>query len=242
MQIVRYGNKVNKVKFFYDMHIHSDLSPCGSEDMTPNNIVNMSCIKGLDIISVTDHNAADNLPAVMELCNSSGIEFVPGIEVTTREEVHVLCYFKDIFSALKFGDLIYNSLPDIPNTPSIFGQQNIYNSKDEITGTLNKLLISTSSFSLIEIYSLTEQYHGIMIPAHINKKSNGLLGVLGFIPSNISLKFVEVYTKADIDEELIKNLNILKNSDAHYLADISEAENCFELNSLEEVYNYLCIK
>lgn len=224
------------------MHIHSDLSPCGSEDMTPNNIVNMSCIKELDIISVTDHNAADNLPAVMELCGNVGIKFVPGIEVTTREEVHVLCYFKDICNALKFGDLIYDSLPDIPNTPSVFGHQNIYNNKDEITGILDKLLLNTSRYSLTEICFLAEQYHGTMIPAHINKKSNGLLGVLGFIPLDLKLEFVEVYEKASIDEKLIGNLNILKNSDAHYLTDISEPKNYFELDEIEEIYNYLCIK
>ena len=230
------------MKFYYDMHIHSDLSPCGSEDMTPNNIVNMSDIKGLNIISITDHNATDNLPAVMELCNNTGIEFVPGIEVTTKEEVHVLCYFKNIDNAMRFGGLIYSSLPDIPNIPSIFGQQNIYDSRDEITGTLDKLLISTSIYSLTEICSLTEQYHGTMVPAHINKKSNGLIGVLGFIPHDIKVKFVEVYTKAAIDGELIKNLEILKNSDAHYLTDISEPENFFEFNSIEEIYKYLGIK
>lgn len=239
MQTVQHGNKM---KLFYDMHIHSDLSPCGNDDMTPNNIVNMSYIKGLNIISVTDHNTTGNLSAVMELCNKAGIKLVPGIEVATREEVHVLCYFKDIYNAQQFGELIYNSLPDICNIPSIFGQQNIYNSSDEIIGTLDKLLINASSYSLTELCTLTEQYHGIMAPAHIDKKSNGILGVLGFIPSDIKIKFVEIYTKTDIDKRLIKNLNILKNSDAHNLTDISEAENYIELDDIEEIYNYLCIK
>jgi len=81
-----------------------------------------------------------------------------------------------------------------------------------------------------------------MVPAHIDKKSNGILGVLGFIPSDIKIKFVEIYTKTDIDKRLIKNLNILKNSDAHNLTDISEAENYIELDDIEEIYNYLCIK
>ena len=31
-----------------DLHIHTALSPCGDMDMTPNNIVNMAQLKGLD--------------------------------------------------------------------------------------------------------------------------------------------------------------------------------------------------
>ena len=228
--------------FFYDMHIHSDLSPCGDFDMTPNNIVNMSYIKGLNIISVTDHNTTENLPAIMEISEKMNIKLIPGIEVTSKEEVHVLCYFKELNDALQFGKLIYNSLPDIKNIKSIFGQQNIYNYKDEIIGTLDKLLINASGYSLTEIYTMTKKYHGVMIPAHINKKSNSLLSVLGFIPFDININFVEVYPESELNEKIIKNLNILKNSDAHNLIDISEAVNSFELNNIEEVYKYLGIK
>ena len=166
MQATQHGNKM---KFFYDMHIHTDLSPCGNCDMTPNNIVNMSYIKGLNIISVTDHNTTENLPAVMELCERIGIKSVPGIEVNSKEEVHVLCYFKELHYAQQFGKLIYDSLPNIKNIPSIFGEQNIYNSGDEVIGTLDKLLINASGYSLSEIYFLAKKYHGTMVPAHINK-------------------------------------------------------------------------
>ncbi len=229
------------MKYFYDLHIHSDLSPCGDGDMTPNNIVNMSCIKGLNIISVTDHNTTENLPAIMELCGKTDLKVVPGIEVTTKEEVHVLCYFRELYSAERFGRLIYDSLPDIKNIPSIFGKQNIYNSRDEVTGTLDKLLINATGYSLAEICSLAEKYHGIMVPAHINKISNSLLAVLGFIPTDLKINFAEIFPKLTADEELIKNLNILKNSDAHRLIDISEAENSIELNNIEEIYDYLKI-
>ncbi|MGD9568475.1 MAG: PHP domain-containing protein [Sedimentibacter sp.] len=228
------------MKFFYDMHIHSDLSPCGNSDMTPNNIVNMSYIKGLNIISVTDHNTTKNLPAIIELCENVNIKAIPGIEVTTKEEVHVLCYFKELNNALKFGAVIYDSLPDIKNNPSIFGNQNIYNNKDEITGVLEKLLINASGFSLNEICSMTLEYEGISVPAHINKKSNSILGVLGFIPYDLKLNFVEINSNDNnINSKLIKNLKILKNSDAHQLTDISEARNFFELNSIEDIYEYL---
>ena len=227
------------MKFYYDLHIHSDLSPCGSDDMTPNNIINMSLIKGLNIISVTDHNSTANLPAVMELSEGAGIKVIPGLEVTTREEVHVLCYFKELSSAIEFGGIIYDSLPFVKNNPVIFGEQNIYNCRDEITGTLEKLLINASSHNIEDIYTIVKEYNGVMIPAHINKMSNSILGVLGFIPFNLKIDFVEVYSKMPISNKITEKYKVLNNSDAHQLVDISEAVNYFELSDINDIYNYL---
>ncbi|MDD4089595.1 MAG: PHP domain-containing protein [Tissierellia bacterium] len=238
MQNVRLGNKM---KFYYDLHIHSDLSPCGLSDMTPCNIVNMSLIKGLNIISITDHNSAGNLPAAMEISRKAGIKVIPGLEVTTKEEVHVLCYFNKLSNAIEFGSIIYDSLPFIKNNPEIFGEQNIYNSKDEITGTLEKLLINASKYTIEDIYSIVKKYNGVMIPAHINKMTNGILGVLGFMPINLKIELVEVYSKIPINNKLTEKYKVLHNSDAHQLIDISEAVNYFELNDINDIYDYLCI-
>lgn len=227
------------MKYFYDLHIHSDLSPCGNSDMTPNNIVNMAYIKGLNIISVTDHNTARNFPAVNTVAKRLGIEVVPGMEVTTREEVHVLCYFKRYEDAEKFGELIYESLPEIENNILLFGEQNIYNSDDEITGSLNKLLINASRYSIDEVYQLVQRYHGISVPAHINKRSNSLLGILGFIPFNLKFDFVEIYGNEVIDKKLIRDCKVLKNSDAHMLENISEPVNSIELGIIDEIYEFL---
>lgn len=227
------------MKFYYDLHIHSDLSPCSACDMTPNNIINMSLIKGLDIISVTDHNSAGNLRAVMELGNKTGIKVVPGLEVTTKEEVHVLCYFKELDRAIEFGNIIYNSLPFIKNNPEIFGEQNIYNSKDEITGTLEKLLINASQYTIEDIFSIVKKYDGVMIPAHINKMTNGILGVLGFMPINLKIETVEVYSKMPINSKIAEKYKVIYNSDAHQLVDIAEAVNYFDLDDIEEIYEYL---
>lgn len=229
------------MKFYYDLHIHSDLSPCGNNDMTPNNIINMSVIKGLNIISVTDHNSTENLPALVEASQETSLIVVPGIEVTTKEEVHVLCYFKDLKNAMEFGSVIYDSLPYVKNNPEIFGNQNIYNSKDQIIGRVEKLLINASSYTLEDVYSLTKKHNGVMIPAHINKMTNGILGVLGFMPFNLKVDFVEVYSKAPINNKIIEKYKILNNSDAHQIIDISEALNYFELNSIDDIYEYLFV-
>lgn len=231
----------NKMRFYYDFHIHSDLSPCGNGDMTPNNIINMSLIKGLNIISVTDHNSTENLPALMEVSKETSLMVIPGIEVTTKEEVHVLSYFKDLKNAMEFGRIIYDSLPYVKNNSEIFGDQNIYNSNDQIIGTVEKLLINASSYTIEDVYSLAKKYNGVMIPAHINKMTNGILGVLGFMPFNLKIDFVEVYSKSPINNKIIEKYKVLNNSDAHQLIDISEAINYFELNDANSVYNYLSL-
>lgn len=229
------------MKYYYDLHIHSDLSPCGNSEMTPNNIVNMAYLKGLNIISVTDHNSLNNYLPIKELGEKLDILVIPGIEVTTKEEVHVLCYFNSDKKACGFSNIIYDSLPNIKNNISIFGEQNIYNTKDDIIGHKDKLLINASSYTIDEIYLLTKEHGGIMVPAHINKKSNSILSILGFIPMNLKIDFVEVYKNSSINEKIIKNYIVLNNSDAHQLVDISEAINFVELSKIHDIYDYLKI-
>jgi PHP family Zn ribbon phosphoesterase len=231
----------NKMKFYYDLHIHSDLSPCGNNDMTPNNIINMSLIKGLSIISVTDHNSTENLPALIKASRETSLTVIPGIEVTTKEEVHLLCYFRDLSNAMDFGSVIYNSLPNVKNNPQIFGEQNIYDSQDQIIGRVEKLLLNASPYSIEDVHCLAKKYKGVMVPAHINKMTNGILGVLGFMPLNLKIDFVEIYSKAPINNKIVEKYKVLKNSDAHQLIDISEPLNCFDLNSLHDIYDYLSL-
>lgn len=230
------------MKCCYDMHIHSVLSPCADRDMTPNNIVNMACIKGLSIIAVTDHNAVLNYPAVKKVASELGIEAVPGMEVTTKEEVHVLCYFRNYEDALNVGTQVYNSLGDIRNNPALFGEQSICDENDTIIGTLDRLLISNASnYSVESLYDLVKENRGAIVPAHVNKMADGILGVLGFIPLDLNIDYVEVYPKGEYNPKLIKKYGVFRNSDAHQLIDISEAVNCLELDSPSAIYEYLNI-
>lgn len=232
------------MKFFYDFHIHSDLSPCGDKDMTPNNIVNMAYVKGLNMISVTDHNTIENYKAVEKVAQGLGVLVIPGIEINTKEEVHILSYFKDYSSAKAVSDLIYDSLPNIPNKSDIFGEQNIYNENDEVIGKLDKLLISASKYTLGEIYTIVNKYNGVLVPAHINKKSNGILGVLGFFPTDVNFDFIEISNSHELSErnkKMIMNYKKLVNSDAHILENISEPINYIDLDKLEDIFSYLNI-
>lgn len=224
------------MNFAVDLHIHTALSPCGDEDMTPNNIVNMALLKGLDIIAITDHNCCGNLEAVMEAARSSGLTVVPGIEVQSREEVHLICLFRKIDAAKKFGQIIYDSLPNIQNNEALFGRQLLMDSKDQIVGKLDKLLLSSCGFSVEEIFNLAEENDGICIPAHVDKSSNSIISNLGFIPPSLNLTTIEFSKRAT--EETIKKVASFEkykhiiSSDAHYLFDISERECLIEMEYL----------
>ena len=124
------------MKYYYDLHIHSALSPCGDEDMTPNNIVNMSLLNGLDIIALSDHNTCKNVRAVSEVARRAGILFIPAMELETAEEIHVLCLFPSVDAAELFErEIVSPALPDIANNESIFGRQQILDENDNETGT-----------------------------------------------------------------------------------------------------------
>lgn len=226
------------MKFFYDLHIHSDLSPCGEKEMTPNNIVNMAKLKGLDIIAVTDHNSAANHPAIEKVANHSGMCVIPGLEITSKEDVHLLAYFRQFSDARIIGDIIYANLPDIKNNTRIFGEQNIYDENDHIIGNLDKLLINATTFSITEIIEMVRNRNGIVIPAHVEKKAYGIIGVLGFIPPDYGFRYVEVHDRLYANKFLDSYKKVF-NSDAHRLSDISEPVNYLESNGYEDFLQQL---
>ncbi|SHJ59183.1 hypothetical protein SAMN02745751_02918 [Dethiosulfatibacter aminovorans DSM 17477] len=226
------------MKIYYDLHIHSGLSPCGEKEMTPNNIVNMSIIKGLDIISVTDHNTVENYPAVKAVADKTGMKVIPGIEITSREEVHILAYFNTYEDAKIVSDKLYDALPDIKNRPEIFGEQTIYDEMDNPRGTLEKLLINATTFTIKDIIGMVKAVNGVVMPAHVEKKSNGIIGVLGFIPPEYDFEFVEVESK-EYENRLTEKYKKIYNSDAHRLEDISEPLNYFDCDSIESMIKYI---
>lgn len=231
------------MQYSYDLHIHSALSPCSTLEMTPNNIINMAHIKKLNIISITDHNCMDNVKPIMKLGIKKDILVVPGIEVTTKEDVHVLCYFKDLINGLNFSKEIYESLPDIKNNEIIFGEQILYDEYDSIIGSLDKLLLNSSTYTIGEINELVNYYNGAMVPAHIDRKSYGLLGVLGFIPKGLNISSVEVSSTVQLGKSKLglEYLNVIYNSDAHDLGSINEPIYFINLKefTLENVIGYL---
>jgi hypothetical protein len=206
----------------YNLHIHSCLSPCGSDDMTPMNLVNMCVLCGYEIIALTDHNSAANCPAAAEAAKEAGLLFLPGIELTTAEEVHVLCIFPTMEPALAFSQLVYNSLPGMENNPSIFGQQLLMDARDKVTGKIDKLLTSAAAIGIYDVHPLIAQYGGIALPAHIDRPSFSLLANLGFYDPAMGFTAAEVSVYAPPEFE--SPLPFITGSDAHDLCAIPDAE------------------
>ncbi len=225
------------MEFAVDFHIHTALSPCGDEDMTPNNIVNMALLKGLDIIAITDHNSCANLPAVMEVAVQNGLMVIPGMEVQTKEDVHIICLFKKLENAQRFDEIVYNSLPNIKNNEEVFGRQIVYDAEDQVIRKEEKLLLSSTVLSVNDVFVLVRGLGGICIPAHVDKQGFSIISNLGFIPPALKVKTVE-YSKKNPPEKLmnkwafLKKYNYIISSDAHYLWDMNEREFFLDMDCL----------
>ena len=217
------------IPLYYDLHIHSCLSPCGDDDMTPANIVGMAAVKGLDVIALTDHNSCRNCPAAIYHGEKYGVTVIPGMELTTHEEVHVICLFPTLDDALRFDALIYEKLLPFPNREDIFGKQQIMDERDEVTGTVKNLLINATSISFDDVFPLVGSFQGIAYPAHVDKASTSLLSNLGFVPPGSTFTCAEFHDFKNLhrirrEHPYFENCNVICCSDAHYLQDIHEPE------------------
>lgn len=205
----------------YDFHIHSCLSPCGDQEMTPNNIVQMAKLIGLDAIAVADHNSAKNLPAICALGDAVGITVVPAMELCSAEEVHLLCLFPSLATALDCDHAIYPYIPPVKNKEAYFGKQSILDENDQEIGTEPLLLINALQLGLEELLPLVRGIGGFVLPAHIEKTSTSILSSLGWIPPEYNFNWAECKNRA-LSQSLGFQGNILTNSDAHQLCDIQE--------------------
>lgn len=229
------------MRFYYDLHIHSVLSPCGDDDMTPNNIVNMSLLNELDIIALSDHNTCGNVAVVSELAKKAGLVFLPAVEVETMEEIHVLCLFPDVDNALRFdNEVLRPSLADIENDERIFGKQIIMDINDEPVSVDKRYLINATNIDIDNISKLVEEYNGVAVPAHIDKSTKSLISMLGMADRSMGFNTFELSKNAPENyaqsEFSLKNENYcyIHNSDAHYLTDIFERgeHNFFEFDTV----------
>ena len=220
-------------KFYYDLHIHSCLSPCGDNDSTPNSIAGMGELNSLNLMALTDHNSTKNVPAFFKAAERHSITAVAGMELTTSEDIHTLCLFEHLEGALDFDSMLENYKMPFKNDAKIFGNQLVCDENDNILSEEENLLINATFLSLDEAWEKVKEYGGILIPAHIDRKSNGIISVLGAFPQSPKFRLAELNFKNSIDryKELTEVQNFLVNSDAHYLWDIKEKEDFLELDA-----------
>lgn len=234
------------MRIAYDFHMHSCLSPCGDKDMTPQNIVNMAKIMGYDAIALTDHNTCGNCEAVVKIGKEVGITVIPGMELCTSEEVHLVCLFPDYQKANEFSDYVYSTLPPVKNKPNIFGEQIKMDENDEIVGYEDKLLVTASGISCAKAVETVKSFSGICYPAHIDRSSFSILSNLGTIDESFGFTCAEIFDlskEAELKQKhpYLNSLKIISDSDAHYLENMRIPENCYmevESNSVEAILAY----
>lgn len=221
-------------RIYYDFHLHSCLSPCGDNEMTPYNIVNMAKFLGYDMIALTDHNSCLNCESAVKAGEKAGVIVVPGMELCTIEEAHVVCLFPTVDDAMGFHEFVQKNTMYMPNQAEIFGHQLIMNETDQILGEEACLLINSANISASHIVDLTAQFHGAAFPAHIDRNSYSLLNSLGVIPDEANFTAVEISYDGDI--ALLQKMNpetndkiLLQNSDAHYLEHMRDPFSWLEL-------------
>ena len=233
-------------EFYYDLHMHSCLSPCGDMDMTPNNLVNMAKLLGLDVIALTDHNTSLNCEAAIKVGEQVGLLVIPGMELTTAEDIHAVCLFPDLDKALAFSSYVDEHRIKVRNKAEIYGRQVIMNENDEEISEIEHLLLPASFIGISEAYNKAREFGGICYPAHIDRDSLSILSVLGEIDPYCGFRTAELADITKLPElrkqhPILDCMNIITCSDAHYLENMRDAANTLPLPELtrEAVIEYL---
>ncbi len=217
-----------------DLHIHTCLSPCASLDMTPMKIVKEACAKGLTIIAITDHNSAENTGAVMAAARETGLSIIPGMEITTSEEAHIVALFGEAESALSMQELVYKNLQRGENDEELFGIQVVANESDEVEGINKRLLIGATDLGLDEVVAEIHDRRGLAVAAHIDRQSFSVVSQLGFIPEGVRFDAVEISKGMGLNE--IQDpfgkrslFPVITASDAHCLEEIGASPTHFQI-------------
>ena len=221
-------------RYYYDLHVHSCLSPCADNDMTPNNIAGMATLGGLQIVALTDHNTVKNCPAFFTAAKRHGIIPIAGMELTTAEDIHLVCLFEHLEDACRFGEAVEERRILLPNRTDIFGEQFIMDGEDEIVGEEENLLSNATTITVDEAPRLVHAFGGVCFPAHIDREANGLISTLGDFPIEHEFDGAELHDVRRTEEyraryRALANIPIVSGSDAHYLWDIREAECYYDL-------------
>lgn len=222
--------------FKADLHLHTCLSPCGGFDATPAGVVAQAAKIGLDIIAICDHNSVENLPAALEAARRLGVAaplVLPGLEVTSAEEVHLLALFGALGEALTLQAMVYDHLQPGENNPEVFGMQIVANADDEVEEFNPRLLIGATDLTVAQIVERIHSLGGLAVAAHLDRQAYSLVGQLGMIPPELPLDAVEISPRTDParagDWLGGRELTVLTSSDAHELKQVGAVWNELEM-------------
>jgi len=221
-------------RYYYDLHTHSCLSPCADDDNTPNNLLGMASLAGIDILALTDHNSTKNCPAFFEAAERYGIIPVAGMELTTSEDIHLVCLFEHLSDAIDFDNFLDSYRIRIENRTDVFGNQLVLDGEDNVIGEEKYLLSNATNISIEDAPKLVERFGGVCFPAHIDRDANGIIATLGTFPETPHFLAVEFRDKENVEDYIkryaLDGKIIVVDSDAHYLTSIRDNENYFDLD------------
>lgn len=218
---------MNKI-YLADLHIHSALSPCGDEEMTPGKIIDVAKQMGLSILAICDHNSSANVEIAMKIAEREGLMLIPGMETECKEEAHILTLFPDLQKLRIWQAVVDGNMSGIINDTRRFGSQLIVNEHGEQIGEETRMLLGPLKLSAHDVVKLVNDIGGICIPAHIDRPAFSLVGQLGFVMKKQGYIAVEVSGRgfAGIAEKkyarVSDNMNIISNSDAHGIMQLLE--------------------
>ncbi len=217
------------MKITYDLHIHSALSPCADDNMTPANIVGFAKLNGINAVAIADHNAIANVKTAMTVGDAFGVVVVPAMELQTEEDVHLLCLFDSFENLQNFYENI--NFAQIPNNVDIFGKQLVLDEDDNVVKTEPNMLLVASKISIDDAQRLATVHCGIALPAHVDREENGIVAILGTVTNNFDVVEFSATASQQIKNRY-QNLKSIVNSDAHSLDKIGCANGQMTVNQL----------
>lgn len=212
--------------FVADLHVHTVLSPCAAVEMTPRNIVWHAVRQGVDIVAITDHNACDNVRAAMEAAKGTDVTVLPGMEVETREEIHVVALFGKMRELLAWEKVVQAHMSGRKNDAARLGAQFVVDDEDNLIREKEEMLLEPLTLSLAEVCARVEALGGLAIASHVDRPSYSVISQLGFIPPGLRLAAVEISPRIARDEAVrrfpaLGGWPIVTSSDAHTIAQFA---------------------
>ncbi len=219
-----------------ELHVHTVLSPCAEVEMIPPLIVQAALSKGINLIAVTDHNASANVSAVQKAAADTGLVVLPGLELQTREEVHLLCLFDTLGQLETWQTIVDERLPALENNVEFFGEQFVVDETGEFIRRETRLLLTSANLSLTEAIEGVTRLEGLAIPAHVDRKAFGLIANLGFVPTDVMIEALEISRHLKPQEATSRfpqlvGFPLIQSGDAHRLEEILSV-NVFRLATL----------
>jgi hypothetical protein len=210
--------------FTAELHVHTVLSPCAGVEMIPPLIVRKAIERGINLIAITDHNASENIQSVMKAARDTDLSVLPGMELQTEEEIHILCLFDTLNQIKVLQDVVDKNLPNIKNNIDYFGEQFIVDETGDFIRRKDVLLINSTHLSYEEAYKLVTDLGGLFIPAHVDRQAFGLICRFGFVPPDPKPDAFEISRHISYEDAIQKypqlaSSPLIQSGDVHFLQD-----------------------